>query len=118
MQETWDFIIKDQIHEDNDEDLIREILCNEKKDLGIFLSYYYKKDGAVAENVKLKDQIVYLEKGKGKFLVEFDLIYHNACLNIHEEDRENLEVNFEIDRNSKTLKLIGPFWPERELDDI
>ncbi len=118
MQETWDFKISDQVHDDGGENLIREVLRHENKDLGIFLSYYYKRDGAVVENVMLKDDIIFIDGEKGKFSVEFDLIHHNACLNIHEENRENLEVNFEIDRNSNLLKLIGPYWPEREMDDI
>ena len=51
MQETWTFDYpKSQIKDDS----LSSFLKAKKKDLGIFLSYYYKKDGAVAEDVNLK----------------------------------------------------------------
>lgn len=89
-----------------------------KLELGIFLSYYFKKDGAVAENCELVGSIDYLEDNKGKFTVAFDLVHYNACLNIHDNHKDQMEINFVVEKGLQKIKLIGPYWPERELDDI
>jgi hypothetical protein len=60
MQETWKFIVKPEDRSKNPESLLKDLLVTNEKDLGIFLSYYFKKEGAVAEKVKLKGEIEFL----------------------------------------------------------
>jgi hypothetical protein len=118
MQETWRFDLPQLFQNKKPENQIQEILIGNQKDLGIFLSYYYKKEGAVSENVQLSGPISFSEDFKGSFLVEFDLIYYNACLNIHEQNKEKMKIHFNLDQESNQLILTGPYWPEREMDEI
>jgi hypothetical protein len=118
MQESWDFKIVRKKSEENPKSILMDVLKKEKKDLGIFLSYYFKMEGAVVENVSLFENIDFKDRLKGSFKVEFDLVHHNACLNIHEENKEKLELQFEFDQNLESLTLIGPLRLEREPDDI
>ncbi|MEN2282081.1 hypothetical protein AAGF08_08075 [Algoriphagus sp. SE2] len=110
MQEKWTF----KFEEEN----LEEVLKNEEKDLGIFLSYYFKREGAIAEKVSLKGQTNYETDFSGSLILEFDLIHFNACLAIHEQKREEMKVDFMIDKRKKQLILIGPNWPERGVDEI
>ena len=115
MQETWTLDYpKSQIKDDS----LSSFLKAKKKDLGIFLSYYYKKDGAVAEDVNLKTEPQFSGSNSGSFEVDFSLVHFNACLAIHEQVRESLKIDFEFDSKSSKLKLIGPYWPSREMDEI
>ena len=82
MQETWKFSLNPQDQPKNPEIILREVLDTNERDLGIFLSYYFKKEGAVAEKVKLKGKIEFLNDLKGKLMLDFDLVHFNACLNI------------------------------------
>lgn len=118
MQESWEFILAENKIEQCSENFIRLILEKNKKELGIFLSYYYKREGAVAENVILDGSIDFISKFTGKFTVEFDLVHFNACLNIHDQKKEKMDLNFEIKQENSSLQLKGPYWPEREMDDI
>jgi hypothetical protein len=118
MQETWKFDISISNLENKLEHLIQEALLKNQRDMGIFLSYYYKKEGAVTENVKLIGSINFFGEFNGDFIVDFDLIHFNACLSIHEQKKEKMKIQFEIDRDSKQLILTGPYWPEREMDEI
>jgi hypothetical protein len=110
MQEKWTFKF--------DEENIENLLSKEARDLGIFLSYYFKKEGAVAEKVSLKGQVEFQTKVSGNLVLEFDLVHFNACLAIHEQKRDQIKVNFLIDEINRELTLIGPFWPERDGDEI
>lgn len=118
MQETWTFQLKESQEKKNPTIFIRDLISEEKKDFGIFLSYYYRKEGAVVENVSFK----FLEKGskatEGKLIVSFDLIHHNACLNIHEQGKEEMELSYHILPNSNAIEFTGPYWPERGMDEI
>lgn len=118
MQETWKFDISRSEGDGSLDRLIQETLLKNKKDLGVFLSYYYKKEGALTENVRVNGPINFLNECKGDFLVDFELIHFNACLNIHEQNREKMKIQFEIDLDSNQLILTGPYWPEREMDEI
>jgi hypothetical protein len=110
MQEKWTFKF--------DEENIENLLSKEARDLGIFLSYYFKKEGAVAEKVSLKGQVEFQTKVSGNLVLEFDLVHFNACLAIHEQKRDQIKVNFLIDEINREMTLIGPFWPERDGDEI
>ena len=116
MQETW--IFKLESGKIIKEPELKILLEKEQKELGIFLSYYFKKEGALAENVRLKDNINFLDENKGKLELDFDLVHFNACLNIHDTKRDDIQINFEISKDKNEIKLIGPFFPERGMDEI
>jgi hypothetical protein len=118
MQESWKLSVDSPARSTELGKLIQILLEKNEKELGIFLSYYYKKEGAVTEKVKLHSLPYFKEKLKGDFLVSFDLVHFNACLNIHEQSRDQMELSFEFDQNLTTLRLTGPYWPEREMDEI
>lgn len=118
MQETWKLAISPSVQYKDLEHLVQELLLENQKEMGIFLSYYYKKEGAVVENVQLSSPIIFSDERKGELEVEFELIHFNACLNIHEQNKDKMKIQFEIDQNSKKLIFTGPYWPEREMDEI
>ncbi len=115
MQETWTFDFPTSKTPKED---LASLLIEKEKDLGIFLSYYYKKEGAVTEKVKLKSDITFATETTGSFDLEFDLVHFNACLAINEQAREEMKITFEIDSVTEKIKLIGAFWPSREMDEI
>lgn len=115
MQEFWTFDFP--LSQNPKEDLVALLVKNEKE-LGIFLSYYFKKDGAVAEKVKLKSGPEFDSKTTGSMVLAFDLVHFNACLAIHEQAREEMKITFEIDPITEKVKLIGAYWPSREMDEI
>jgi len=116
MQEYWLFKL-DQIHHSL-ETLIQDVLEKERKELGIFLSYYFKREGGITENVALKGEINFTSELQGNFFLDFDLVHFNACLNIHDTKRDQIKIDFEISRDKKELKLTGPYFPERGMDEI
>ncbi|MFD2201207.1 hypothetical protein [Shivajiella indica] len=118
MQESWKFSIPNHLQSKELTDILQELLEKNTKEMGIFLSYYFKKEGAVTENVKLSSDPFFSEKLKGTFFVSFDLVHYNACLNIHEQAKDQLRLNFEFDNDITQLQMTGPYWPEREMDDI
>jgi hypothetical protein len=115
MQETWTFDFSSTKNPKGDLELL---LAQNEKDLGIFLSYYYKKEGAVTEKVKLKSDLIFNNKSSGSFVLEFDLVHFNACLAINEQAREEMKITFELDEASEKVKLTGAYWPERGMDEI
>jgi hypothetical protein len=115
MQETWTF---DFSPTSNTKEELEELLAEKEQELGIFLSYYYKKEGAVTEKVKLKSGPEFDSKTTGSMILDFDLVHFNACLAIHEQVREEMKIKFEIDGHSQKLILTGPYWPERGMDEI
>lgn len=114
MQENWTFKCTPLCNEKE----LKEILANSQKELDTFISYYFKKEGAVAEKVKIKGGIDFINNTEGTLVLDFDLIFFNACLNIHEKERDTMKINFIIDQSKKELNLKGEYWPEREIDDI
>ncbi|WP_009032553.1 hypothetical protein [Indibacter alkaliphilus] len=118
MQESWIFHIKESNKDLSKEALVREIINQDNKDFGIFLSYYFRKEGAVVENVKFKELHLDKHLTQGKVKVNFNLIHYNACLNIHEQAPEEMELEFNIDKAEKTILITGPYWPEREMDEL
>ncbi len=115
MQEYWTFNFPKT---DDVEDQLIRTLDAERKELGIFLSYYYKKEGALAEKVALKGKPEFKDRYSGKLILNFDLVHFNACLAIHEQAKEEMDITFEIDPQSEKLKLAGAYWPSREMDEI
>ncbi|MFC4871851.1 hypothetical protein [Negadavirga shengliensis] len=122
MQQHWEFNINETKLTDESstpkKNALTSFLKNEQRALDIFLSYYLKSEGAIAENTEIGDDLVFIKNHQGKFTVKYDKVHYNACLNIHEQDKEKMELNFRIDPKNKILQLTGPEWPEREPDDI
>ncbi len=114
MQETWTLKLPKSEKPTSEE--INQVLTENVKDLGIFLSYYFKKDGALAEQVNLGSAINFKGQTTGDFILEFDLVHFNACLAIHNQKRDQMKISFEIVDDNLNLK--GPYWPEREMDEI
>ena len=114
MQETWTFSLPESNEPTIDE--LKAFLTEKQKELGIFLSYYFKKEGALAEKVNLGSVIHFKDQSSGEFILEFDLIHFNACLAINEQKRDQMKITFIIEGSLLTLK--GPYWPEREMDEI
>ena len=117
MQESWAFQLTD-LNKKDFKSAVESTLKKEEKDLGIFLSFYFKKEGAVAEKVVLIDEPIFNSSNSGSLTLEFDLVHFNACLAIHEQKRDQMKVDFLIDENENKLTLTGPYWPERGVDDI
>ncbi len=115
MQETWTF---DFPKTSSPEIQLKSILEDQEKDLGIFLSYYFKNEGAVAEKVKLNGEPEFETPTSGKLTLAFDLVHFNACLAIHDQAREMMDLTFEIDHLAEKVTLTGAFWPSREMDEI
>lgn len=115
MQESWTF---DFTSTNTPKEDLKSVLAKNEKDLGIFLSYYFKKEGALAEKVKLKSDPIFETETTGSFVVEFDLVHFNACLAINEQAKEEMKITFEIDPKTEKIKLIGAYWPSREIDEI
>jgi hypothetical protein len=115
MQETWTF---DFPETSSASEQLGKILEESSKELGIFLSYYYKREGAIAENVGQKGSPSFTTPSSGTLTLDFDLVHFNACLAINEQKREEMEIYFEIHEGARKLTLKGPYWPEREMDEI
>ena len=86
--------------------------------MGIFLSYYYKRQGAVVEKVQLKTSPQLDTQDSGTLCLEFELVYFNACQDLHETQSEEMKFNFQFDTAKRTLNLLGAYWPTREPDEI
>jgi len=116
MQENWTFDITEPV--DDPIGAVRSIIVENQREMGIFLSYYYRKEGAVVENVNMNSEPIWNDEFHGKVMVDFDLIHYNACLNIHEQKKHSLELKYEIDPASTRITFMGPYWPERGQDEI
>lgn len=121
MQESWKFDIielSDKKPYDYNE-IIERLFEKKGKDLGIFLSYYYKSEGGLVEDVRLQDGVEFIKSTSGTVKVNFNIIYYNACLDINSDNnRQEMTLNFELIPSEQKIKLIGPYWPEREPDEI
>ena len=118
MQETWRLQFNNDAGAQPLDTIMEEIIRKNRKELGIFLSYYTRKEGAVAENVCLLGSVNFNEKLKGDFILSFTKEYFNACLNIHEKESSQMKIDFSIDLNKGQIDFIGPYLPERELDEL
>ena len=54
----------------------------------------------------------------GNLCLGFELVYFNACQDLHETQSEEMKLSFQFDPNKMTLNLVGAFWPSREPDEI
>lgn len=117
MKETWTLkLTKDDLEKPNQG--IPRIIAEKENELGIFLSYYFKKEGAVAEQVVFEGKSDFENNPSGKMTLSFVLVHFNACLAIHEQAKEKMEISYCIDSQNRELQLEGPFWEERGMDEI
>ncbi|AWW28730.1 hypothetical protein DN752_00470 [Echinicola strongylocentroti] len=117
MQHTWKFNLSSK----KDEDVtkwVSECLVDQQKELEIFLSFYTKSEGAVAENTTIEKVIFQDTNVDGKITVAFHKVFYNACLNIHETDKDHMQLTFKIDQDNETLQVSGPIVEERGMDEI
>lgn len=117
MQETWNFEIAQQKELINDQ-TIQNLIRDNAKELEIFLSYYFKKDGAIVEQVSLCSPVEFIGLNKGKFRLKFHLIHFNACLAIHDQKFDELEIVFEFNSKTNNISLSPPHRIERGMDEI
>jgi hypothetical protein len=118
MQETWTIQLDRATDPSELIDILPELILKQRMELGIFLSYYYRKQGAVAEDVKLEGKLLESSPGKGSFILDYKVVHFNACLNIHDEARQKMQIEYEYDFDKLKVLLKGAYWPEREMDEI
>lgn len=115
MQESWTF---DFPFDSPSSEAWSWLIQTQQRDLGIFLSYYYKRQGAVVEKVQLKTAPQLDSQDSGTLSLGFEVVYFNACQDLHETQAEEMKLSFQFDAAKKTLNLVGAFWPSREPDEI
>ena len=115
MQESWTF---DFPFDTPSSEAWSRLIQTQQRDLGIFLSYYYKRQGAVVEKVQLKTAPQLDSQNNGTICIGFELVYFNACQDLHETQVEEMKLSFHFDPAKKALNLVGPYWPSREPDEI
>uniref|UniRef100_UPI0040477894 hypothetical protein n=1 Tax=Algoriphagus sp. TaxID=1872435 RepID=UPI0040477894 len=115
MQESWTF---DYPFETPSSEAWSWFIQTQQRDLGIFLSYYYKRQGAVVEKVQLKTSPQLDSQSSGTLCLGFELVYFNACQDLHETQSDEMKLNFQFDADKKILNLDGPYWTVREMDEI
>ena len=57
-------------------------------------------------------------QNSGTLCLGFELVYFNACQDLHETQAEEMKLSFQFDAAKKTLNLLGAYWPSREPDEI
>ncbi len=119
MQETWKIKLMELATDrsPDSEAWLRQVFQDRRAEIGIFLSYYYRSEGAVVENVSLQSHCAETVT-EGNLIVRFDLVHYNACLNIHEQGKEAMELRYQIFPSQGEILLTGPYWPEREPDEM
>lgn len=120
MQETWKFVnLKaPEAGKSTLNQWLKDVLDKHSREMGIFLSYYFREDGAVVEDVRLILPNSGLTERTGSIAVSFQLVHFNACLNIHDSNPEKLLLSYELSVDGTKLLLTGPYWPEREPEDL
>jgi hypothetical protein len=115
MQESWSFELPKCTTLPEGLEVVMQL---KQIELGIFLSYYYKKGGAVVENVSQASETKFTSPISGSLTVAFDLIYFNACRDIHQQERGEMDLQVTWDEGKRILRLQGEYWPTRDGDEI
>ncbi len=115
MQESWSFELPNCT---TLQDSLEAVMLLKQIELGIFLSYYYKKGGAVVEKVSQASELRFTSPLSGTLRVTFDLVYFNACKDIHQQERGEMELQVNWDGGKRNLRLQGEYWPTRDGDEI
>ncbi|WP_162418769.1 hypothetical protein [Cyclobacterium roseum] len=118
MQEKWVFDWQEQDPKDSLQASLESLFSEKAKELGIFLSYYTRSEGAIAENVRLLEMEEPRSPQEGSLWLGFQKVHYNACLNIHDTDLDKIQVRYFMDRSNEKLVLTGPDVPEREPDEL
>jgi hypothetical protein len=121
MQESCEFQLQVENNNWNEEEFeasVIQLLDGYKKDLGIFLSYYYKDTGGLVEDVKLDSKLTFTSPTTGYFKVSFNVVHFNACLDINQLNRDCMVLHMNLISDTNKIKISGPLWPEREPDEI
>src|SRR5690554_3360235 len=111
MQESWEFNLPENPDDGPDAASITRLLKENDREMGIFLSYYYRGEGGLVEAVK-PDKIDFTSATSGTVSVSFKVVHFNACLDIHDQEKENMSIQFTLDTAGNKLKLTGPRWPQ------
>ena len=115
MQESWSFELPNCTSLPEG---LEAVIQQKQIELGIFLSYYYKKTGAVVEKVSQASEMQFTSSLSGTLRVAFDLIYFNSCRDIHLQERGEMELQVNLDDEKRILRLQGEYWPTRDGDEI
>lgn len=115
MQEYWSFELPNCTTLPEG---LEAVMQQKQIELGVFLSYYYKREGAVVENVSQASELQFTSPISGTLTAAFDLIYFNACRDIHQQEREEMELQVHWDEEKRILRLQGEYWPTRDGDEI
>lgn len=121
MQEFWEFDVHQPLEDLNEplgSGIIKELVEKNAKDMAIYLSYYYRGEGGLVENVEWADNLYFENATSGNFKVRFDIVYFNACLDIHTGNKNDMLIFFNLNTAKGKLRLNGPHWPERGPDEI
>nr|MBI1229798.1 hypothetical protein [Cytophagales bacterium] len=120
MQEKWtleNLNLPDDRNQDHSV-WLEELVLRHRKEMAIFLSYYFRREGAVVENVRMIGSAQDTAGIKGSMTVAFDVVFFNACLNINETNLDQMTLSYRLDEGKSAITLTGPYWPEREPDEI
>ena len=120
MKFDWNFNLSDELllkfkASKVDLNILQEYLL--QQDIKLFLSYYYKKSGANVEKVHF-NEIQFLKSDEGTIETDLTINFYNACLNIDSNDKDKMKLEFKILESEKILYIKGPYWPEREPDEL
>jgi hypothetical protein len=115
MQESWNFELPNCT---TLQDGLEAVMLLKQIELGIFLSYYYKKGGAIVEKVSQASELRFTSPLSVTLRVTFDLVYFNACKDIHLQERGEMELQVNWDGGKRNLRLQGEYWPTRDGDEI
>src|SRR5690554_5131298 len=121
MQEFWEFDVDQPINDRSgplNAELIKELVKKNTKDMAIYLSYYYRGEGGLVEQVEWADELYFENPSSGNFKVTYDVVYFNACLDIHTGNKNDMLISFHLDKVQGKLRLSGPHWPERGPDEL
>jgi hypothetical protein len=86
------------------------------RELRIHLSYHFRKDGFIVENVELSKVEYNESNGCGWLFINYDQVYFNSCLNINDMNQESIQLKFVW--NSEIISIYPPVIFERDCDEI
>ena len=115
MQESWNFELPNCTTLPEGLEAVMQL---KQIELGIFLSYYYKKGGAVVEKISQASETQFTSPVSVTLRVAFDLIYFNACQDMNKQERGEMELQINWDEEKRILRLQGEYWPTRDGDEI
>lgn len=121
MQESCEFqlqVINGHWNKEGFEASVIQLLDSHKKELAICLSYYYKSEGGLVEDLRLDGNLTVTSPTTGYFQVSFNVVHFNACLDIHQLNKDFLVLHMNLMADTNKIKISGPLWPERDPDEI